>query len=134
MLPRFRDGDFLWAELDYFSTNTPRRGMLALVKVDGDDQDRPMRLLKRIVGLPGENIKVNSGRVSINGNPLEESYAVYVGEPESGEWSLGRDDYFVLGDNRCHSSDSRKFGAVNRVQLEGRIIATPTRLLGIVVS
>ena len=54
MLPRFRDGDFLWAELDYFSTNTPRRGMLALVKVDGDDQDRPRRLLKRIVGLPGE--------------------------------------------------------------------------------
>jgi signal peptidase I len=81
--------------------------------------------LKRIVGLPGERIVERRGRVFVNGSPLREPYV----EPArrdavSGSWRVPRDAYFVLGDNRRESCDSRVWGAVPEQRLIGEVFVT----------
>lgn len=81
--------------------------------------------IKRIIGLPGETVQVSDGKVYINGRELDENYgneemleAGIAAEPIT----LGEDEYFVLGDNRNHSSDSRdeSVGVLHRDELLGR--------------
>lgn len=81
--------------------------------------------IKRIIGLPGETIQIKDGYIYINGELLEEEYGAEVME-QSGiaadPIELGEDEYFVLGDNRNHSADSRdpSVGVLKRDQLMGR--------------
>jgi signal peptidase I len=78
--------------------------------------------IKRIVGLPGERVSMQDGRVLIDGVRLTEPYLApgYRGR-ESGEWPrTPRDGYFVLGDNRARSCDSRRWGIVPRENIIGR--------------
>lgn len=89
--------------------------------------------IKRIVGLPGESVSMRGGHVFINGERLNEPYLqpAYRGR-ESGRWGrIPSDGYFVLGDNRAMSCDSRRWGAVTRDRIIGRAEMTywpPTRL------
>ena len=89
--------------------------------------------IKRIVGLPGETLSMRAGRLFINGAPLAEPYLrpAYRGT-ESGSWGpVPRNEYFVLGDNRGMSCDSRRWGAVPRDNIIGRAEVTywpPTRI------
>ena len=89
--------------------------------------------VKRIVGLPGESVSMRAGHVFINGARLSEPYIrpAYLGD-ESGSWGRNPSDgYFVLGDNRAMSCDSRRWGVVPRANLIGRADVTywpPTRL------
>ena len=79
--------------------------------------------VKRIVGLPGEQVSMRGGRVYIDGTPLREPYLApgYRGQ-QSGEWARSpRDGYFVLGDNRTMSCDSRRWGVVPRSNIIGRV-------------
>ena len=78
--------------------------------------------IKRIVGLPGEVVSMRDGRVYVDGAPLREPYlrAAYRGH-ESGRWPRVRSgSYFVLGDNRAMSCDSRRWGVVPRDNIIGR--------------
>ena len=83
--------------------------------------------IKRIIGLPGERIQILEGQVYINGKKLDESYGneemKYAGIAET-TITLGYDEYFVLGDNRNHSSDSRfeDVGVVKKEEFTGRAI------------
>ncbi len=81
--------------------------------------------IKRIIGLPGETVQVKDGYVYINGEQLDEHYGneLMVDPGTAAEpITLGQDEYFVLGDNRNHSSDSREetVGVINRDNLVGR--------------
>jgi signal peptidase I len=118
----------------------PRRGdVVALThpRIEGGKQ----RLGKRIVGLPGETIQVRDNRVKINGRVLSEPYIPensfptapsdhcddqYACEP----FTLGANSYFVLGDNRFRSGDSRHLGPIERGWLEGRIVVIFSRSTG----
>jgi signal peptidase I len=94
-------------------------------------------LIKRIIGMPGDEISLNGGRVYINGKPLAEPYVRTVdGQQEPSEpfsnglpWSLQEpykvpaDSYFVMGDNRTDSGDSRDFGPIKRGQFVGHAFA-----------
>lgn len=78
-------------------------------------------LIKRVIGLPGEHIVIQGGRVYVNGVPLDESYVTeFCTYPScEGNWQLADDQYFVLGDNRMHSLDSHSFGPVAASSVQG---------------
>lgn len=82
------------------------------------------RLVKRVIGVAGDEIDIKNGFVYINGNKIEEPYV--KGETETGEFKLpiivGENKLFVLGDNRMVSKDSRKFGLIDIKQVEGKAI------------
>jgi signal peptidase I len=81
--------------------------------------ERPIDVVKRLVGLPGEHVELRDGQVFVNGRELWEPYIRGTGP--SGEWTLEEDGYLVLGDNRDRSSDGRAFGPVPREAIVGVI-------------
>ena len=87
----------------------------------------PCRLeLKRVIGLPGELITWSRGRFAINGAALEEPYAripeAPPGDDERYAWRLGSDEYFVVGDNRLYSRDSRLYGPIRRSAIRAKVV------------
>lgn len=93
------------------------------------DVDRVMQedIIKRVIALPGETLRIEDGKVYINGQLFEENYlAPYVETfpllPEKTEFTLGEDEYFIMGDNRDHSEDSRRFGPVKRDAIMGILL------------
>jgi len=91
-----------------------------------EDATITIPIIKRVVGLPNEQIRIAKGRVYVNGQLLEEPYV----EKQDG-WTytptitLGADQYYVLGDNRIESLDSRVFGPLNVNQIIGKLVTTP---------
>jgi len=83
-----------------------------------------VQYMKRIVGLEGERIAIHSGAVYINGVSLEEDYAVSSLDVEMEEVLIPADSYFMMGDNRDNSFDSREFGAIHQDEIVGRAIRT----------
>ncbi len=114
MSPTLHPGDYL-----VLRRGAPARSRMAgsLVSIR-DATGRP--LLKRIVGLPGELLQVGEG-INVNGLPLVEHYArgATPGHQFRGANRLARDHYFLVGDNRTASTDSRDFGAVHYDRIDG---------------
>lgn len=89
-----------------YQTESPERGDIIVYRVPGDDSTL---FVKRIVGLPGERLEIKEGSVYINDGP-EPLYEPYVKEPPVGSfgpYEIPKDSYFVMGDNRNNSLDSR---------------------------
>jgi len=86
--------------------------------------DRTKSYIKRIVALPGETVQIRRGMVYVNGNPLPEPYVPpqYEDLSDFGPIQLSSDSYFVLGDHRYSSNDSRVFGTVARRLIDGRAV------------
>lgn len=91
---------------------------------DKDVTPKHSSLVKRVIGVEGDEIDIKNGYVYLNGNKLEEAYV--KGETLSGEFKLpvkvGHNKLFVLGDNRPVSKDSRKFGLIDLKQVEGKAV------------
>ena len=129
MQPTLLDGDKVWVNklaydiripfTDIFlaSRADPRRGDIIII----DSKAAGKRLVKRIVGLPGEVVAVRSGIVYVNDVPLEEPFPHDVTPYDMDPITLGPLSYFVLGDNRGNSNDSRAFGPVRREDILGRV-------------
>ena len=79
--------------------------------------------LKRVIGLPGERVKVSEGKVWINGKPIDEPYIHEEPLYEYEEVTVPEGEYFVLGDNRNNSYDSSYFGFVKEEKIRGKVIA-----------
>lgn len=128
MEPTFYDHEYLIIDEISYRLNDPKRGDIIVFRYPRDPQEY---FIKRVVGLPGEKIQIKEGGVYIyskenpSGLILEEKYLppdlkTYGSANEI--VSLDKDEYFVLGDNRNSSKDSRVFGAVERSFLIGRVL------------
>ena len=84
-------------------------------------RDPRQNFVKRIVGLPGDRIRFEDGAVFVNSLPLDEPYVVHASTETLPERSVPDDAYFVLGDNRSQSEDSRHWGAVPRDHVIGKV-------------
>jgi signal peptidase I len=78
-------------------------------------------LVKRVIGLPGETVEVRDGMVYVNGEPLPEPFPHDLGHANRAPVILGPLNYYVMGDNRDNSNDSRSFGPVQREYILGRV-------------
>ncbi len=90
-----------------------------IVVVDLPDMDE--MLVKRIIALPGERVEVRGGTVYVNGAPIAEPYAHDLTPYDMAPLTLGPLAYFVMGDNRGNSNDSRSFGPITRDEIVGRV-------------
>ena len=121
-------GDSMKPTLEAGDRLLVRRGLPRLVRrydlvVLRDPRGGDKRYLKRVVGLPSEEIRCGDGLLSIDGCDLEEPYL--EGLPAvlglgANVWRLGPNEYFLIGDNRSHSPDSREFGPVAADLVVGR--------------
>jgi len=132
MEPNFLDGDYLIIDEISYRFEVPQRGDVIIFRYP---LDQTQFFIKRVIGLPGEKIKVIDDSVFVNGKPLNESrYLQGVETAGNVEVLLGDNEYFVLGDNRQASSDSRRWGEVDKKFIIGRawLRAWPFDRLGIV--
>ncbi len=127
MQPNFWAGQFLIVSRAHYLLGLPERGDIVVFDPPGDDDqvDDPL-LIKRLIGLPGDHVEVREGSVYINGEPLGEPYLHDIGSPvrcsSQCDVVLGSGQYFLMGDNRNNSRDSRVFGAVDRHRIVGEAI------------
>ena len=122
MEPSFRDGDQLVVNPRAYRRSAPNRGDVAVVC----DPRLPARQeLKRIVGLAGEEVRLENGLLHVDGAVLDEPYLAGLPSTvglEARRWRMGPDEYFVMGDNRTRSTDSREYGPVKADLLVGRVL------------
>lgn len=127
MEPNFVDREYLVVDEVSYYLREPGRGEAIIFRYPRDPRQF---FIKRIIGLPGERVKIEKGRVMIvnpaypEGFTLQESYLAPPGRathPDM-EAALGAEEYFVLGDNRDFSSDSRLWGALPGDLIVGRAV------------
>jgi signal peptidase I len=118
MVPTLKYGDRVLVNKFIYRFTEPERGDVIVFKsVQGDDQD----LIKRVVGVPGDEITVRGGRLFVNGEPQREPY-VNKKLPDRSFYApttVPKDHVFAMGDNRANSQDSRVFGPVPKENIEG---------------
>ncbi len=123
MEPSFENGDYLIIDEISYRFRDPLRGEVIVFKYPNDPSQR---YIKRIIGLPGETIEIGDGKVVIysedGGRVLDESAYLFPSVFTAGSQQiiLGENDYFVLGDNRAVSADSRRWGALPEENIIGR--------------
>lgn len=135
MEPTLHDRDRLIVEKLSYRFGDPQRGDIVVLR---SPLEPGGRLIKRIIGLPGDQIAISMGRVWVNGEPLDEPYTDVPMSDFMLPVRVPEGTYFVLGDNRHPrgSQDSRRFGVVPREALEGRAIVRfwPVTAVGLVTA
>jgi len=125
MEPTLEDGDYLIIDEISYYFREPKRGEVIVFKYP---QNSSILFIKRIIGLPGETIEIKDAKIFISKNNnhfvLDESYYLppFIKTIGDIKVELEEDEYFVLGDNRSFSYDSRKFGVLKRDKIIGRVL------------
>lgn len=125
MDPTFENGDYLIIDEISYRLKEPARGEVVVFKFP---QDPSQKFIKRIIGLPGETIEIKDGQIKISKENTEieilneSAYLSDLITLGNVKIELSEDEYFLMGDNRDFSYDSRRFGAVNRDYIIGKVI------------
>ena len=139
MSPILSNGDVTLANRIVYDATAPKRGDIIVFKPKGNENSH--YYIKRIIGLPGETVQILEGEIYIDGEKLEEDYGISeITDPgiAAEEIELAGDEFFVLGDDRENSEDSRMadVGAVKRSYIYGKVwfIVSPWEDFGLVRS
>lgn len=121
MQPELRDQDRLFIDKFFFKFEKIDRGDIVVFHYPRDPEKS---YIKRIIGLPGDRLRIIRGHVYINGLPISEPYvpAQYRDDRSYDEITVPPDHYFMMGDHRSISSDSRDFGPVARELIYGKAV------------
>lgn len=128
MEPNFHDHEYLIIDEISYRFNAPTRGQVIVFRYPKDPQEY---FIKRIIGLPGEEVQIKDGQVKIfndlnpegfvlNENYLPDGLGTY--DHNESLVKIGVNEYFVLGDNRPASKDSRSFGPVDKSFITGKVL------------
>ena len=118
MMPNFFDGELLLTEKITHKIYAPERGDVVVFSAP---TGRKVDFIKRIIGKPGDTVKIDGGDVYINDQKLVEPYETQQTQGNLTA-TLTSNQYFVLGDNRGSSSDSRSFGPIGISSIKGRAL------------
>ena len=138
MEPNFHDGEYLLTDKLTYRFRLPKRGEVIVFEAPGTNGEE---FIKRIIGLPGERISIEDGYYNINGNKLDVSYIpdtiktypnIFLKTGQ--EVVIPQSSYFVSGDNRQASSDSRVWGFITKDKITGKawFIYWPISKMGLV--
>ena len=125
MFPTFYDGDLIFTDKVSYRIGPIKRGDVIVLR---NPRKETEDFIKRVIVLPGETVKIQNGQVYINGNVLKENYlpaglttdaGAFIQEGQ--EIKAGENQYFVFGDNRPQSSDSRAWGSITKEETVGRV-------------
>lgn len=124
MYPTFYDGEYILTDKFSYRLREPKRGEVIIFRAPGHEE---YDYIKRIIGMPGDTIKIENNKVIINNQILDEVYLPSDYYTSAGSFlrsgqsvTVPEGQFFALGDNRAHSSDSREWGFVPRQNLVGR--------------
>jgi signal peptidase I len=136
MEPELQRGDYNLVDHRAVLAGTWKRGDVVIFDSPPTWTGEGSVLVKRIIGMPGERVSLYRGRVFINDRPLDEPYLFKPLEIEEDMPAvvIGNGEYFMMGDNRDHSDDSRDNGPVEENYIRGRILSRlwpPSRFGGI---
>jgi signal peptidase I len=133
MLPRLEDHDRLFINKFVYRFSAIERGDVVVFHYPRDPEKS---YIKRVIGLPGDKLRIDHGQVWLNGRLLRETYVpeAYEDSKSAPEMVVPDDCYFVMGDHRSISSDSREFGPVERALIYGKAVFVywPARDAGVV--
>lgn len=116
MVPTLHPGDFVIVNKLAYRWDSPRAGDVVVFRLPHDPSQR---YIKRVIGLPGDRVEIADGAVYVNDRQLLEPY-LQIRTLQGGNWVVEEGAYFVLGDNRNNSSDSRIWGMVPRENVIGK--------------
>lgn len=130
MLPTLTNGELVIVNKLVYRLSEPARGDIIVFYFPVDPSQE---FIKRVVGLPGDQVSIHKGAISINGQQLEEPYLT-VTTNYDGDWTVAEEQLFVLGDNRNNSLDSHNWGTVPMDYVIGKalFIYWPFNALGII--
>jgi len=133
MLPRLEDSDRLFINKFVYHFEAIEHGDVVVFHYPRDPEKS---YIKRVIALPGDTLRIDHGRVYVNGKFIREPYVPreYRDDQSMAETVIPADTYFMMGDHRSISQDSRVFGPVDRSLIYGKavFIYWPTRDLGVV--
>ncbi|MGI6183762.1 MAG: signal peptidase I [Candidatus Fimadaptatus sp.] len=110
-------GDRVFVTKFDYLLGEPERGTVVICHYPNSREN----YIKRVVGLPGETISIVDGVTYVDGEALKEDFIAHPAKLDFGPLTLGADEYFVMGDNRGNSNDSRAVGPLKKSQIVGRV-------------
>jgi len=125
MEPNFHNSDYLLVDQISYRFHEANRGDVVVFKAPPNPS---VNYIKRVIGLPGETVTIKDGQVYINDQLIQEKFLdgleqtlIYASKSKELTQKLGTNEYFVLGDNRDNSSDSREWGVLPKQNIIGKV-------------
>ena len=125
MIPTFQNGDFILTDKVSYKVGEPENGDIIVLK---NPRNESQDFIKRIIATPGQTLKVQESSVFVDGVKISENYLPAQTPTRSGSFlregetiKVAPNQYFVFGDNRNHSSDSREWGSITKEEIVGKV-------------